>query len=472
MSEYNLWGLLIFSGLFTLLFASAELLKTKTRIPIEYTRKLVHLGGGFIAYFLPHYFDSHWPVLILTLGAFAILWLSKRLKKLDSVHGVARVSQGALIYPISLYLLFLLANNSALLFQIPVLVLAFSDTFGALIGQAYGTIQYKILGHVRSLEGSIAFLVVTFLTVHIPLLLFGNVGKLESLLIALLIAVLVTAFEAISLGGSDNLFIPFGAYFVLARLLPLDISTLSWLVFVLLFLLALGLLSYRQQQLTIGGAIGAFLVGYGVWTLGGLEWFLPILVFYLTYNLIERFSASASARTELEQEEYELSQIFYVCLASLAFVVAYSYTGWVQLFPIYLASVSANSSISWMTFLKKRAPRRQTGWLRSLRWLVAIAAGLIPLAPFLIVLSPSHLDVFAIIAILAGAAVSIFLKELFGWTVQASYQCAVCGLSQEKRTHCNAPAQHNAGWSWLNIDRAHLISIVIGSSLGYFGGAI
>ncbi len=471
MSVYELQGILIFSALFGVLFASAELLKNKTRTPVEYTRKLVHLGGGFIAYFLPHYFQSHWPVLILALGAFAILWLSKRLKKLNSVHGVTRASSGALIYPLSLYLLFLLANNSALLFQIPVLVLAFSDTFGALVGQAYGTIKYKILGQVRSLEGSVAFLVVTFLTVHIPLLLFGDVGKLESLLIALLIAVLVTAFEAISLGGSDNLFIPFGAYFVLARLVPLDVSTLAWLVFVLLALLALGLLSYRQQQLTISGAIGAFLVGYGIWTLGGLEWFLPMLVFYLTYNLIERFSIPAPARTEIEQEEYELSQIFYVSFASLALAFAYSYTGWMQLFPIYLATVSANSSISWMTFLRKRTSLIQTFWFRVLRWLIAIAAGLLPLAPFLIVQSHS-LDIFSVIAILCGGFLSLFLKELIGWTVQATYRCTVCGLAQEKQHHCNAPARHIAGWRWLDIDRAHLISVVIGSSIGYLGGAV
>ncbi|MBI1743659.1 DUF92 domain-containing protein [Candidatus Acetothermia bacterium] len=467
MSERDIWGMLLFSALFGVLFAIAELLRRRTRIEVEYTRKLVHLGGGFIAYFLPLFFQSHWPVLILALGSLAILWFAKRLKKLDSVHGVTRASSGALIYPISLYLLFLLAQDSPLLFQIPVLVLAFSDTFGALIGRAYGTIKYEILGQTRSLEGSIAFLVVTFLTVHIPLLLFSQVGRLESILISLLLAVLVTAFEAISLGGSDNLFIPFGTYFVLARLLPLKSSDLSWLVFILLALLGIGLLSYRQQRLTMSGAIGAFLVGYGVWTLGGFAWFLPILFFYMTYNLIEKFSRADSERTPLEREHYELSQIFFISITSLALVVAYSYTDWVQLFSPYLVTISANSSISWMSFLKQRPVFLRSIWMRLARWVIAFAATWIPLIPFLWVGSPYPLEIISIMIIVLGGFLGMTLKEILGWTLQARYRCTVCGHELTKPTHCDAPAQLVTGWRWLDIDRAHLISVALGATVGY-----
>lgn len=470
MQSQDLWGILLFSALFSLLFVAAEVLQRKTKIDVEYTRKLVHLGSGFIAYFLPLFFQSHWPVLILALGSLAILWFAKRLKKLDSVHGVTRASSGALIYPISLYLLFLLAHDSPyspLLFQIPVLVLAFSDTFGALVGRAYGTIKYKILGQTRSLEGSVAFMIVTFLTVHIPLLLSNRVDRLESILVALLIAVLVTAFEAISLGGSDNLFIPFGTYFVLARLLPLKSSDLSWLVFILLVLLGIGLLSYRQQRLTISGAIGAFLVGYGVWTLGGFAWFLPMLFFYMTYNLIEKFSSADSERTPLEREHYELSQIFFISITSLALVVAYSYTDWVQLFSPYLVTISANSSISWMSFLKQRPIFLRPIWMRLARWMIAFAAAWIPLIPFLWVSSPYSIEILSIIFIVLGGFLGMTLKEILGWTLQARYRCTVCGQELTKPTHCNALTQHTAGWRWLDIDRAHLISVALGATVGY-----
>jgi phytol kinase len=471
-SAHDLWGVLLFSALFGFLFLMAELLKRKTSLEIEYTRKLVHLGGGFIAYFLPQYFQSHWPVLVLAIVSFVTLWLSRRFKKLDSIHGVMRRSSGALIYPVSLYGLFLLSQSTPLLFQIPVLVLAFSDTFGALIGQAYGRIKYEVLGQTRSLEGSITFMLVTFLTVHIPLLLSHQVSPLDSLLIALLLAVLVTAFEAISLGGSDNLFIPFGTYFVLARVLHLKSEDLVGAVLILVTLLAVGLASYRQQRLTMSGAIGAFLIGYGTWMLGGFDWFLPLLFFYLTYNLIERFSLDQPIRSPLERGQYELSQIFFVSIASLVIVVAYSYTGWSQLFAPYLASVSANSSISWMTFLKQRPLFFQSSWMRLTRWTISVTASLIPLAPFLAISSPYPLDIISVIVIVLGGLLALSIKEFLGWTVQAYYHCTVCGLTQTKPFHCSESARHTAGWRWLDIDRAHVISVSLGSALGYLGGPV
>jgi hypothetical protein len=112
----------------------------------------------------------------------------------------------------------------------------------------------------------------------------------------------------------------------------------------------------------------------------------------------------------------------------------------------------------------------QSFWPHLIRWLISTFAGLIPLAPFLLITSPSHLDIFSVVAIVLGGFFSMTLKEILGRTAQASYRCAVCGLAQEKARHCNLPATYASGLRWLDIDRAHVISVSLGSAFGFLGG--
>src|SRR6202011_4279112 len=58
-------------------------------------------------------------------------------------------------------------------------------------------------------------------------------------------------------------------------------------------ILMLFITSYRSRSTLVGSAVlGAFLVGYVSWALGGWEWLLPPLILFLTYTLL-------SPRTEV-----------------------------------------------------------------------------------------------------------------------------------------------------------------------------
>jgi len=291
-------------------------------------------------------------------------------------------------------------------------------------------------------------------------------------LIALVIALLATCFEAVSLGGSDNLLVPFGTYFLLTELMPLGAADLELRALVLIGLLVLALLTARLQQLSASGAVGALLVGYAVWSLVGLAWFLPLLVFYLTFNLVRRLPWVAPQHVDMQPEEreiYEISAIFYVSIASVGLVFAYTTGSSQTIWIAFLTTVSANSAISWATLLPSR-------WLNSLRevrsdkapskhffgleGVLVVFAGGLPLLPLVWIEAPFELSATTVAIVLSGAAVAVLVKLALGKTLRAVYLTDY-GQRTSKPAYLGVHTTYQSGLRWLNTDRAHLLSLLV-----------
>jgi V/A-type H+-transporting ATPase subunit I len=76
------------------------------------------------------------------------------------------------------------------------------------------------------------------LSTHVPLLLFTDIGRAESLLLGLTIGLLVMLIEAIGWNGLDNLLVPVGGFFLLLGYRQLDARQLLMLFLIVLALLA------------------------------------------------------------------------------------------------------------------------------------------------------------------------------------------------------------------------------------------
>jgi phytol kinase len=98
------------------------------------------------------------------------------------------------------------------------LVLTFADAAAAVVGRRYGTLRYPTPGGCKSLEGSLAFAVVTFAATHLSLLLLSDAARWESVLVAAVIALALTLVEAFATGGWDNFLVPVGALVMLKAL--------------------------------------------------------------------------------------------------------------------------------------------------------------------------------------------------------------------------------------------------------------
>lgn len=278
---------LIFAGIYLLIFFIGEVIRRLVPSNVEVSRKSVHLFGGLVALSFPYFFASHWTVLVLTLGFFCVVLITRRKGLLKSVHDVERKSHGGIYYPVAIYLIFLLSSNRPVIYLISILVMAISDTMAALIGGKYGQIKFDVEGNLKSLEGSVVFFFVTFLCIHLPLLLMTDIGKLESVLIAFIIALLVTGFEAISLSGSDNIIVPFGTYFILAKFIKQLVNVVIWQTEILLMLIFAGLIMYvRPRLLKTSGLIAMIMLNYAALSLCNYYWFLPLFLAQIMYYLL------------------------------------------------------------------------------------------------------------------------------------------------------------------------------------------
>lgn len=307
--------------LFLLLFGAAELWRRVASPPVEWTRKAVHTGGGVIAAGFPWIFASHWTVLALGAAFGGILWGTRKLGLLQSVHGVARRSEGGLYYPLAVYLLFLIAGGTPPFYLVAILALVVSDTVAALVGTHYGRITYSVeAGDRRSLEGSAVFFAATFLGVHLPLLLLTDTGRAASVLIALQVALIVTFFEAVCLFGSDNLVVPLAAYFLLVKMTPRPAEWIAeQLAAQLLLIAVVSWVALRSHVLTVSGAIGATLFFYGAYSLGGAEWVAAPAC--ALAGLVWVFRHFARGPRPAPRGDYQVSAVFYSTVVAAALVV-------------------------------------------------------------------------------------------------------------------------------------------------------
>jgi phytol kinase len=317
------------------LFLAAELWRKLAAPPVEWTRKLVHFGGGVIAAHFPWLISSHWTVLALGAAFLGILWGTRRLGLLQSVHGVARSSEGGIYFPIAIYVVFLIGSHRPVDYFISVLVLVVADAAAAVLGSAYGRLTYDVERDRRSLEGSTVFFVATFLIVHLSLLLLTDIDRTLSVLAALQIALIVTLFEAISIEGNDNLLVPLATYFLLFKLTQQMPETLQLqLVAQLVIISIIGVMAWRIPFVTGSGAAALTLFVYGAYSLGDPEWVVGPTVGIAAFGLLfarrtEEFRAS--------NPKYQVIAAFYICIVPTLLLLANNIFKTVLLRPEWLA---------------------------------------------------------------------------------------------------------------------------------------
>lgn len=180
------------------------------------TRKIVHVGIG--TWVLPTFLlFEHRLWAVVPPACFVLVnAISYRTGLIRSVEGGER-NVGTILYPISV------ATALGVFWQEPwpvvgaaaILVMAWGDAAGSLVGRRYGRHLYRIAGHVRSLEGSGAVFVGSVLAVLVSFAAMGRPVDAGILAATLTAAVVATTLEAISLWGFDNVLVPAGVAIVL-----------------------------------------------------------------------------------------------------------------------------------------------------------------------------------------------------------------------------------------------------------------
>lgn len=267
---------------------STEIAIRRHRIAPESARKTIHLMGGLGCIFFPILISSWITVLILAIVFSATLYLGESHAILRSLGSVKRKSLGSLLFPISILILFIIAKDRLWLYLSSLFVLVLADTAAALTGTHFGSIFYPTApGERKSLEGTLAFFLAGFFAVYIPLRMLSGIPPEMCVLTALLMAILLAGLEAISIGGTDNLFVPIGALFLLWKIPDKPtIEILFQITSLVVLTVIIVTLNRRYKPLQIRPLIAFTLVIYATWSLGSADWMIPLLSGYVLYNWI------------------------------------------------------------------------------------------------------------------------------------------------------------------------------------------
>lgn len=175
-------------------------------VSAESTRQFEHVVGAGTAATFPLYLQLR-DVLLLAWVFTLFLSYTWLRGSLRSIHGVARPSLGALLFPIGLALAALAAWGHPGAFAFAALVLALADPAAARVGTRVTGIEWRVTGGKKSVSGSLAFFLVSVVLVAI----FGVASGELRPLTAIAVAATLTMIEG-SLGyGLDNVPLPLGA---------------------------------------------------------------------------------------------------------------------------------------------------------------------------------------------------------------------------------------------------------------------
>ena len=224
-------GMLLVGGSFAALIAGLRVLRDAGAANPELLRKLLHIGMGVVSLSLPWLFDTPWPVLVMASlfglglvgGRFSPVW--RRIAD-GIVYGVRRHSFGDLCFPVAIAALFLVSARDPVTFSIPILIMTLADAAAALVGTRRGAHVFRRPGREKSIEGSVAFLIVALPCAYVPLRVWSGGDWVAMLLLSLTLALLATLVEALSWNGLDNLTVPLAAFLLLRMLRGCDIAYL------------------------------------------------------------------------------------------------------------------------------------------------------------------------------------------------------------------------------------------------------
>ena len=238
-----------------------------------------------------------------------------------------------------------------------------------------------------------------------------------------------------------------------------------------LFAIIIAYLAYRAHSLNKSGAIAAIVTGTIIFGVGGLDWAILLLTFFITSSALSR--AFKKRKQGLDEKfskghERDAGQVFgnggiATAFAALHFFFPNELWPWLG-FAAALAAVNADTwgtelgvlnpnSPLMITNLRKVVEKGTSGGI-SLIGTIASLAGSALIGILAAFLNPTVDSVSTgIIVTLAGLAGALF-DSFLGATVQAMYFCPTDNKETEKHPlhTCGVQTVHIRGWKWLNND--------------------
>lgn len=454
------------------------------------SRNVVHAGVGVFVASTPLLFTSPVPIyamalLFVTANGVALgrgWWLG--------IHTADTTSVGTVTFPLvlipALALTWSIDPDRVFALQVAFLVLAFADPMAAWVGASRGAeAQYQLGATPKSVPGSIAFGVTSWIVATTALLVFGASGATAWGLAACLaagsvVALVSTAVEALGGRGWDNFFVVLA---VLAVLVPLTHQPAQWPLMLLATASggAFAGAAYGVRALDASGAVAGGLFAAALVGLGGWAWIVPGLVFFIFSSALSRVGPRLKGSLHQRQATGEVRNARQVYAnGGVAWILLLIHTAmphanwWIG----FLGALSAAAADTWATELGALSPRRPrslrtgqrvprgtsgavsvTGMFASLGGAASVG---VSAALFWVGTDPIGPSWLVAVVVAAGV-LGAWGDSVVGAWGQAQYRDPETGLLVEQAEGAEDPRTPVRGWAVLTNDRVNWIGTTLGA---------
>jgi uncharacterized protein (TIGR00297 family) len=243
--------------------------------------------------------------------------------------------------------------------------------------------------------------------------------------------------------------------------------------------LLISVISYYVKFLTKGGSLATFILASLIFSFGGLKWSIPILSFFILSSLLSKIRKNQNEKVETYFEKSGTRDHWQVIanggLGGLLVILNLYYPSELFFF-VYVSSLASVCADTWATeigtihktktynILNFNPVEQGTsggisliGTLGGLAGAFMIALSAVPWVKF-------NLINYFLFVVLAGI-IGSFFDSFVGATIQAQFECRICGKITERIVHCNKNTLRVRGYSWLNND---IVNLFAGLSGGIF----
>jgi len=472
-----------------LLLGSAEIISRIFGLQKEFSRKFIHIVVGLLVIIFSINIDSPQPIIFLSASFTLFNYLIQRFNLLPAMES-DRKTFGTVYYPFSiLFLAIFLWIDFKFIFIVVVLILAFADSAAAIVGQSSSKpIKYKAWQDIKSLQGNAAMFISSYSIIVGSYFAFPDLVNFTlnySILVsALVISFAITISEAISSKGSDNISVSIMAGLLLHIFFYGQIDIQNQFIGATVFAAIFAFVSYKLRYLTLDGAISASLVAVLLYGFGYWKFAIPILVFFITSNILSKAGKNLKQEFSLmfeKSSKRDSRQVFANGGIAIIWVTIYHFYSIDLIYFLFVSSIAAANADTWATelgVLSKSKPRLITtfervekgrsGGITFIGSLAALIGSFLIALSGIILMNEPQFNFYILLSLTMAGFFASFVDSFLGASFQAQYiDPATKQITEKVFSTVNKANTLISGYKWLNNDKVNFLSILT-APLFYF----